>query len=153
MIFSWLKKKQNVTDPQVLSATVGKIIADYGEFIDNNPEAMVIRDEVRLPHAKEKILAALCFAIASRGTRTELREPLIVSALSLAYFQKGIGNDLYPLGFDFSVLESMSAEESLKMMNSNPSGKDSYDRMLPIVKADTDRILQRVQAAEGGRLA
>lgn len=56
-------------------------------------------------------------------------------------------------GFDFSTLATLSAEDSMKLMSSNSSGKGRYDRMLPVVKADTDRIFAQVKAAEAACLA
>jgi hypothetical protein len=148
MVLGWFRKKQPIIDPNNFSKAVGDIIADYGEFLERNSDSMVIRDEKQLPHEKEIILKVLCIAIARRDTRPELREALIVSALSLSKFQKDVGDDLHPLGFDFSRLATMNTEDSLKLIGSNPVGKAKYDRMLPVVKADADRIFKQVRAAE-----
>jgi hypothetical protein len=147
---AWIKERQPEIHRNRVSASMGEIIADYCEFLEDHPDPTLIRDEKRLPHGKELILGALCMFIGSRAPRSELREALIASALSLSRFQKNVGDDLHPLGFDFSRLATMNFEESLKLIGRNSSGREKYDRMLPIVKVDADRIMQRVKAINSG---
>ncbi len=145
---AWIKERQPKILRTRISAALGEIVADYCAFLEDHPDPTLIRDEKRLPHAKELILKALCMFIATNSPRPELRECLIASALSLSRFQKNIGDDLHPLGFDFSKLASMSHEESLKLIGLNAAGRAKYQRMLPIVKADADRIMERVKTAK-----
>jgi len=127
------------------------IISDYGGFLEASPVTVEIMDEDRLPHSKERILAALCAGIASPTVPAEERAALFAGALALANFQKGVGNHtLHPFGLDLSRFESsgMSTENLAKLITSNPAGKERYESFRPLVEADLERIRERVKEAD-----
>lgn len=146
MFFGWLKKKQPELEPAPVSEAVGKIIADYGEFLENNPMPGVIRDERHLPHKKELILFAIRSALASQDCPSELRSSLTIAALALAQFQKDVGDDIHPLGIDMAKLAKMDAAEGVKLLSSNKAGKEKHDRLRPIIEAESARISKIISA-------
>ena len=150
MPFGWFKKKKREIDPARVVAAARAIVDDYGAFLEQDPHAVAIQDEKCLPHPKEAILTALCVAIATEGASTDRRDALAAGATLLAYFQKGVGNyPVYPGGVDVSKfnVESMSGENLMALILSNPAGKEKYDNLLPRVQADTDRINRRIDEA------
>jgi len=147
MIFGPKKERPEI-DRAYLADAVGKIIADYDKFVVNNPGFEVIRDEKRLPHDKETIVMAFCFAIATQDNTNEMRSSLAERALSLAYFQKDVGdNDLHPLGFAVAQTDVWTGENTVALKTSDPAGKEKFEELLPAVQADIARIDQRTKSA------
>jgi hypothetical protein len=84
------------------------------------------------------------------GDTVEKRGQMVDWAMSLANFQKGVGpHALHHLGFDVTKFDvsTMTGENLLALTHSNPSGKDRYDRMRPVVHADMLRIVGRIDVA------
>jgi hypothetical protein len=155
-MFGWLRKRTPEIDPRRLAEVMGTIVADYGEFLEKTPLAGAVRDEKFLPHNKETILAALTGAIATQDFPAEKRNALADCAMSLAYFQKGVGDHaVHQIGIDITKydISSMSGQNLAELMLSNPAGKAQYDRLLPLVQTDIHRIALRVEEANRTWLA
>jgi hypothetical protein len=136
-VFAWATTKMPKIDREALAARVGEVIADYSAFISNNPGIAVLRDVSRLPHDREKIVMALCFAIATRDVAPRLRKSLAECALSLAYFQPNVGErDLFQSGADVA-----------RLLTGEPTDKERYASFLPAVQADRALINLRINAA------
>jgi hypothetical protein len=140
-MFAWARTKTPTIDREALAARVGEIIADYSAFISNNPGVAVLRDVSRLPHDREKIIMALCFAIATRDVAPRTRKSLAECALSLAYFQPDVGErDLFHSGRD-------AAEYVASGLTGEPTDEERYASFLPAVQADRALINLRIIAA------
>lgn len=131
-----------------------RIIADYGEFIEHNPVAsgVEVRDVTCLPHDKEAILDAICLEIVKEKNERRL-EALKASALFLADFQEGVGNQpLSKLGVDVSSVDAASMSgEDLKALAGKIAGnpdKRRFEAFEPLVEEDRTNIEARVSAAE-----
>src|SRR5277367_4223179 len=146
-MFGWFRKKKPAIDPARLIDTVSATVADYGDFLEKTLHGGAIQDEKYLPHPKEKILTAPCVAIATQNFSPEARGALVDCAMSLAFFQKEIGNHaVHQCGVDITKFDasSMSGDNLAALLLSNPAGKENYDRLLPVVQADITRITGRV---------
>jgi len=151
-MFGWLKKKQTETDPKIVADRVRAIVADFGEFLEKDPDpvGIAIQDEQKLPHNKETILTALLLALCAQDLPATQRVALVDCAMYLAYFQKGVGvHPLHQLGVDLTKFDisKMSGENLVELMSSNPAGKERYDRFFARVQADIARIGTRIHEA------
>ena len=150
-MFGWFGKKNAQDDLQQLARHAGDIIADYGELLERGLGPLEIRDDSTLPHPKERILSAICLALATKGRGQDIRDELMQCALSLANFQKGVGKHaLHPNGVDLSKFDvaAMDGNNLVSLILSNPDGKEKHDRLSPLVRADIQRIGARLQQAE-----
>jgi hypothetical protein len=151
MAIAWFATAIPKSDRNRIAEKAAKIIRDYDQFAMTAPGITVIRDEGSLPHDKDKIIMAFCHRIATEDNMAASAiRSLAGSALSLAYFQKDVGDDLHPSGVDITQfdLTTMSEEALLDFFREDgPIGKEKYDRMLPAVQADLDRIERMLKAA------
>jgi hypothetical protein len=140
-MFAWARTKTPKIDREALAARVGEVIADYSAFISNNPGVAVLRDVTRLPHDREKIVMALCFATATRDVAPRMRKSLAECALSLAYFQPNVGErDLFQSRRD-------AAEYVTSGLTGEPTDEERYAGFLPAVQADRALINLQINAA------
>lgn len=140
MILGWFNKRPRRDGPDI---DVNAVISDYGAYLEKHPIALEIRDEKNLPHPKATILYALIIAVSHVGGTQEEREGCISSALCLANFQKGVGNyPAFPLGVDIGefTLSEMSSENLRRLILADPSGKERYEKLRPLVQDEIHRI-------------
>ncbi len=86
----------------------------------------------------------------ARGASPEVRIALVDCAMSLAFFQKGVGDHpVHQNGVDTTKFDAstMSGENLVALTLSNPAGKERFDRLFPLVQADIARIGRRVTDA------
>ena len=129
-----------------------RIVSDYGEFIERNPIAAEIWDVKFLPHDKETILDAICLEIV-RETDEKRLDALEVGAVTLAYFQEGVGDKpLSPLGVDLTSADpaSMSADDlkALAGQIAGSSDHERYEARQPLVHENEQEILAKLAAAK-----
>jgi hypothetical protein len=145
-MFEWFTRKKPDIDRARLAEQIGKTIADYAVFVSNNPGFGIIRDEKRLPHEKEVIVMALCFAIATQDVTPEMRKTLADWALSLAYYQKGVGErDIHQ-----SEAEAVGPDGGVNLLDfsrESPERSAAYEGFLRPVQADLADIEWRIKGA------
>jgi len=122
-----------------------QIIRDYAHFLEQNPISNEVRDTKKLPHLKSDILTAIYWNI-SKTEDKDLIEALRVSALTLAHYQKGVGDeDLTQFGvdltnIDISNLDSNGLKGIASAISSNPNS-ERWEKLWTLVESDTTEIL------------
>lgn len=148
MIFSLFKKKNN--DQQLIAAVVAarKVMADFGEVIENDKGGSAIKDEVQLPYSKEIIFSAIRIVLRIEENK-DMAGATEVCAFALSFYQKGVGSDpLFPIGVDVSKIDLTALEpnELANILTSNPAGKERYDHFKGLVDADWRRMSSVIAA-------
>tara|TARA_R110002072_G_C7855126_1_gene525999 strand:- start:337 stop:1047 length:711 start_codon:yes stop_codon:yes gene_type:complete len=129
-----------------------KVISDYGQFLEHNPTAGEIRDATDLPHPKEEILDAICLELVREGDDNR-REALKVGALTLAYFQAGVGTEpLSMLGVSVDEManppESDDALRALAARMANNPNRERYETFEALADEESTTIQAKLAAAE-----
>ena len=128
-----------------------QIIADFGEFIENNPPAAEISDVKSLPHEKDAILSAICQEIIKTEDENML-EHLKVAALCLANFQEGVGDRPLSPYRDLTTTNpaSLSDEDLMARVGQIFKNADTerFDSFQSLVEQNMSDIQARLLAAE-----
>lgn len=141
-----------------------QIVRDHCGYLMRERMDASIRDVTRLPHDKDSILSALCFAIAAENDEEQLGR-LKAVAFCLAHFQEGIGDEpLWPQGYDDTKMPDADgssggktngsvADEAVAELASEGAhaNRARYEAIQPAVKADMERIVQLTAKAEAAQ--
>ena len=130
-----------------------RIIADYGAFLERNPQAAnptQIWDTKNLPYSKERILDSICLELVKENDQKRVNA-LEVVAISLASYQDGVGD--LPLGFDLSEADLKAAIEdgvdalAARIIAANPDPA-RFEKYSALHKKDLTNIMARLYGAK-----